>query len=811
MQSQFLKNKIFYKFEKFNAIKSLKTWLIRHRLVYPMPRFWILMVAMILGLWFWFSLPKPLFQNSYSTIIEDRKGEFLSARIAPDFQWRFPLSDTVPYKFRECIRCFEDEYFYYHPGINPVSLFRALRQYIKKKKVVSGGSTLSMQVIRLSLNERNRNIFSKMHEIILAIRLEIGYSKAEIMNLYASHAPFGGNVVGLEAASWRFFNRPACKLSWGETAALAVLPNAPALVFPGRNHVVYLRKRNKLLEKLFKLKIIDANTCELAKAEPLPSRPQELPRLAPHLLDKTINDGLAGKRIRTTIDKKTQQFATTVATKYARYYSGNYINNVAVLVTDTRTGEILAYVGNAEIQGKETAQYVDNVVSLRSSGSILKPFLYAAMLNEGALLPNSLVADIPTRFGSYAPENFERTYQGAVPASEALAHSLNIPAVRELEQFGQIRFHVFLQQLGFTSITRPASYYGLSLILGGAEVSLYEITSMYASMGRSLLSYIRNFGKYETDDYHKAYYIPFNQPVEKHFSNHSILDAGSIWYTLEALSTVNRPWAETGWEYFASTHKIAWKTGTSFGSRDAWSVGVTPQYTVGVWVGNSTGEGRPGLTGVTHAAPIMFEMFHFLNPAGWFEETRSDMVRIAVCRQSGFRAGDRCDADTIFVPKRGTKVKSCPYHIAVFLDSTESRRVNAQCYPVRKMHIVSGFILPPSQEYYYRRVHPEYASLPPYLPGCLPPRENVLDIIEPDNNSAIYIPKGIEDKYGMLIFEAVHRNSEATIFWHIDNEYITCTKGIHKIEVSPAVGKHILTVEDEQGNIVNRRFKILGK
>jgi len=628
-------SKILNKFQNFSTFKSIKNWFIRHRLVYPMPRFWILMVVLALGLWFWFSLPKPLFHNSYSTIIEDKNGNFLSARIAPDFQWRFPLSDTVPHKFRECIRCFEDEYFYYHPGVNPVSLFRSLRQFIKNRKVVSGGSTLSMQVIRLSLNDHHRNVFSKLKEIILAVRLEIRYSKDEIMNLYASHAPFGGNVVGLEAASWRFYSRPSAKLSWGETAALAVLPNAPALVFPGKNHVVFLKKRNKLLDKLFRLKIIDANTCELAKAEPLPSKPQELLRLAPHLLDKAVNDGFAGKRVRTTLDKKAQLFATTVATKYARYYSGNYINNVAVLVLDTRTGEILAYVGNAEIEGKKTAQYVDNVVSLRSSGSILKPFLYAAMLNDGELLPNSLVADIPTRFGAYAPENFEKTYEGAVPASEALAHSLNIPAVRELEQYGQIRFHSFLQQLGFTSITRPASYYGLSLILGGAEVSLYEITSMYASLGRSLLSYTRNYGKYETDDYHKAFYLPLNKPVEKQTTNHSILDAGSVWCTLEALSTVNRPWAEIGWEYFASTHKIAWKTGTSFGSRDAWSVGVTPQYTVGVWVGNSTGEGRPGLTGVTHASPIMFEMFHFLNPTGWFEETRSDMVRMAVCRPFG--------------------------------------------------------------------------------------------------------------------------------------------------------------------------------
>lgn len=456
------------------------------------------------------------------------------------------MSDSVPYKFSECIRCFEDEYFRYHPGVNPVSIVRAFGQYIKKGRVVSGGSTLNMQVVRISRNEQNRNIFSKIVEMILAFRLELGYSKDEIMNLYASHAPFGGNVVGLEAAAWRYYNRPANRLSWGETAALAVLPNAPSLVFPGKNHVIYLKKRNRLLDKLRRLHIIDANTCELAKAEPMPNKPQALPQLATHLLNKAFNDGYSGQRIQTTLDKKTQQFVTSVATKFARYYAENYINNVAVLVLDTKTGEILAYVGNAEISGKKTAQYVDNVISSRSSGSILKPFLYATMLNEGELLPNSLVADIPTRFGGYAPENFEKNYEGAVPASVALAHSLNIPAVRELEQYGSVRFHSFLKNIGFTTITQPPSYYGLSLILGGAEVNLLETTSMYAALGRSLLSYTNTYGKYSSNDYQLAHYMLDKNKKKPQLLDHSRLSAGAIWCTFDALSTVNRPWGEIG-------------------------------------------------------------------------------------------------------------------------------------------------------------------------------------------------------------------------------------------------------------------------
>lgn len=788
---------------------NIKNQCIKHRINYPHPRFWLLIATFIFIIWFAFSLPKPLFSVPYSTVIEDCNGNFLSARIAPDYQWRFPQTDSVPYKFRESLRLFEDEYFYHHPGINPVSMFRALKQNLKKRRVVSGGSTISMQVIRLSLDNKKRSVFRKVYEMILTLRLELGYSKNEILNLYVAHAPFGGNVVGLEAAAWRYYGRPANRLSWGETTALAVLPNAPALVFPGKNHSIYLKKRNRLLDKLYHSKIIDLTTCSLAKSEALPEKPQVLPQIAPHLLSKVIVDGNSGKRIRTSIDIKFQQYVKNVAGKYLRYYAANYIQNIAVMVLDTKTGEIKAYIGNVEIDGLNNSPFVDNVISNRSSGSILKPFLYAAMLNDGELMPHSLVSDIPTHFGAYAPENFEKTYQGVVPASEALAHSLNVPAVRELDQYGVTRFHHVLQNLGFTSINKSPDYYGLSLILGGAEVSLWETTSIYASMGRSLISYLSNDQKYQIDDYRPATYLPYQSPTKQLVTKQK-LNAGSLWFTFEALSTVNRPWGEIGWEFFASTHKIAWKTGTSYGSRDAWSVGVTPEYTVGVWVGNSTGEGRPGLTGVTHASPVMFEVFKGLNLQNWFKEPKQDMLKIKVCKLSGFRATDNCESYETWIPNKGAKVKSCPFHQSVFLDSTGIYRVTGGCYPVSKMIISNWFVLPPSQEFFYRQNHPEYNMLPSYLPGCSSSYESVMDIIVPDNNTAIYIPKGLNGETGMIIFEAVHRRKNATLYWHIDKEYITQTNGIHKVEVAPTVGRHILTVEDEEGNIVQRKFNIKG-
>ncbi len=802
---------IFHQFIQRHFIVPIYQWTLKHRLLYPHVRFWIVLLFAMLFIWFLFALPTPLFNKPYSTIIDDKDGHFLSAKIADDYQWRFPVSDSIPYKFQETIRCFEDEYFYYHPGINPFSLARSLFQMVKYKKVVSGGSTISMQVIRLSLNNQDRNVLSKTIEIILAIRLELSYSKDEIINLYASHAPFGGNVVGLEAAAWRYYNRPASKLSWGETAALAVLPNAPSLVFPGKNHAILLKKRNKLLDKLAQRNIIDQATCTLAKEEPLPSRPFPLPRFAPHLLNKVIKDGKSQQRITTTIDTKLQQYTLHIGKKYATHYAHNYINNVAILVLDTKSGDILSYVGNVDIPGIQNAPYVDNMLASRSAGSILKPFLFAATLNDGEILPHSLIPDIPTRLGGYSPQNFDKKFSGSVEASKALAHSLNVPAVRELNEYGLDKFYGILQELGFSTITKSPSHYGLSLILGGGEVNLYETTSIYASLARSLLSYNANKGKYTSSDFRLANYLPENQHKESILSDKSIFSAGAVWCTLETLTSVNRPWDETGWENFASSHKIAWKTGTSFGSRDAWSIGVTPQYTVGVWVGNATGEGRPGLTGVTHAAPIMFELFKHLNPSKWFAQPNTDLILLEVCKKSGYRATNMCELDTIFAPKNGIKVKSCPYHQSIFLDSTQTLRVSGNCYPVNKMTIRSHFVLPPIQEYYYKKLHPNYMPLPPYKEGCLPDKESVIGIIEPTHNAAIYIPKGIGNQAGMVIFEAIHRNRDALLFWHIDNDYIAQTSGIHKIEVSPSVGNHILTIIDEKGNMIKRKFSILSK
>ena len=336
----------------------------------------------------------------------------------------------------------------------------------------------------MSRKGQSRTYFEKLKELILATRLELRSSKQNILNLYASHAPFGGNVVGLEAASWRYFNRPSSQLSWAESATLAVLPNAPSLIYPGKNQEQLLKKRNRLLKKLLENEVIDDLTYQLSISEDLPQKPYALPQIAPHLLQRIAKSN-KGQRIQTTVRKHLQEQTNTIVKNHYNTLKQNEIYNVAVLVLDVKTRQVLSYVGNAPTDNAHQKS-VDIINKPRSTGSVLKPFLYAAMLDAGDLLPHTLVADVPTQFGSYNPQNFHKDFDGAIPASRALSRSLNVPSVRLLQAFGLDRFYHYLKQLKLHDLKRSANHYGLSLILGGAESNLWDLCKSYASLSSTL-------------------------------------------------------------------------------------------------------------------------------------------------------------------------------------------------------------------------------------------------------------------------------------------------------------------------------------
>ncbi len=761
-----------------------------------------------------FCLPKPLFNDPVCTVITDSDNKLLGAKIADDGQWRFPHSDQVPEKFEKSIICFEDQYFYKHPGINPVAMIRAAILDIKNRKVVSGGSTISMQVIRLARKNKPRTVKEKLIEVVLATRLELKYTKKEILAFYSSNAPFGGNVVGLEAASWRYYQRPANELSWAESATLAVLPNAPSLIFPGKNKDKLLHKRNFLLHKLLEKEVIDTTTYELSLLESLPEKPYPLPQKAYHLLMELYKGEGRSKITRTTIDSRLQTTVNNIVKKHAKELNGNEIYNVAAIVADVETGNVLAYVGNVDYQkSNEHGNQVNIITSPRSSGSILKPILFAGMLNDGDILPGTLVPDIPSNMTGFSPQNFNLKFDGAVPAKKALSRSLNIPAVRMLRKYSLKKFYYLLKQFGVSTLNNPPSYYGLSLILGGSEVTLWDMAGCYASLSRVLNHYNSKGGLYADNDIRSLNYFADKKiPTPHYFEQKQQLNAASIWLTYQSLLEVNRPSEEIGWDLFSSARKVAWKTGTSFGFRDAWSIGTTPEYVVAVWVGNATGEGRPGLTGVTAAAPILFDIFGKLPQTSWFDQPYEEMTQVDVCKKSGYRAGENCEeTEKIWIPLEGLNSEVCPFHKIIHLDAEGKYQVKSSCYPVDQMIHKKWFVLPPVQEYYYKARNPGYKPLPPFRVDCSDQKQQTMELIYPGKNLSVYIPVELDGKLGKLVLEAVHKDPKAQIFWHLNDKYIGTTEQIHQMGISPEEGEYTVTLVDNMGNEITRKFEVYGR
>ncbi len=738
-----------------------------------------------------FCLPRHLFHVPYSTVVTDRNEELLGARIASDGQWRFPPRNTTPEKIKECLITFEDKHFYHHWGVNPFAIGRAFYQNVKNKRIVSGGSTLTMQTIRLARNE-SRTFREKLIEMIWATRLEFRASKEEILSMYISHAPFGGNVVGLDAAAWRYFGHSADDLSWAESAMLAVLPNAPAMIHLSKGRKTLLDKRNRLLKQLLEKKTIDSSTYELAISEPLPDEPHPLPHIAPYLVSRFYQER-NGEYSRSTINKGIQTQVEDLAERWSNEFGRSDIRNLAILVIDIPSNQVVAYCGNVHFDRKQGGNQVDVIQAPRSTGSILKPFLYYAMLQEGSLLPDMLLPDVPVNINGFTPQNFSMQFEGAVPASEALARSLNIPAVTMLQRYGVPKFHSFLQQIGLKTINRSSSHYGLSLILGGAEATLWDVTNAYAMMGRSLL---------QLPQRSCSLLLPTSRITE----STDPFQPGAVWQTFDALKEVNRP-EEIDWKSIPSMQTIAWKTGTSYGFRDAWAVGVTPRYAVGVWVGNATGEGKPGLVGAQTAGPVLFDIFNLLPSSSWFTRPAGIFVEAEVCRKSGHLKGRFCDeTDTLLVLPAGLRTEACPYHHLVTLSADESQRIYENCANTEPTLRKSWFTLPPVWEWYYKQHHPEYKPLPPFKAGCGEDTFLPMQFIYPPMNARIKLPKQLDGSKGFLTVELAHNNPNATVFWHLDETYQAQTQDFHKISLQPAAGKHSLTAVDGEGNTISTTF-----
>jgi len=761
-----------------------------------------LIILAVLLLAYFFCLPSTLFNAPTATVVESRQGTLLGAMIADDGQWRFPVVDSVPEKFKTCVLQFEDAYFYQHPGFNPVSMGKAFGTNISAGKTVRGGSTITQQVIRLSRDGKKRSYFEKAIELVLATRLELRESKEDILKLYVSHAPFGGNVVGLDVAAWRYFGLRPNQLSWAEAATLAVLPNAPSLIYPGKNQEKLLAKRNRLLKKLLGEGLMDNTTYDLALLEKLPQKPYPLPKMAPHLVQYMAKNQ-RGKRISSTIDENLQRNVNAIVQKHYQNLRQNQVHNAAVLVMDVKTRQVLSYVGNTQTT-KDHQKDVDMVQATRSTGSTLKPLLYAAMLDAGELLPDMLVADVPTQIAGYTPENFNEGYSGAVPAKYALARSLNIPAVRLLQQYGLEKFRDQLNGFRLRGLNKSADHYGLTLILGGAESNLWDLCKTYANLASTVNHFNRTSSEYFEQEFTDPI-VKTDQPVDfgKKSIEKTLFDAGSIYLTFEAMKEVNRPQGDESWQFFDSSKPIAWKTGTSFGNKDAWAIGVTTDHVVGIWVGNADGEGRPNVTGVTSAAPILFDVFDVLPASKWFQKPLDEFIDIEVCSESGYLATQVCPAKKASIPNKKNYVKACNYHNIVQLDAKQQFRVNSSCSDLSKTVAQSWFTLPPLMEFYYKRTHPTYRTLPPFRQDCQSTNTPPMAFIYPKNGSRIGLTKNFEGKTNEVVVKLAHTQPEIEVYWYLDEAFLRQTQNFHEIGISPSEGKHRITAIDALGNEIS--------
>ncbi len=754
----------------------------------------IILLIVFLGGLLW---PRdPVFKNEFSTIVYDYHHIPLSVFTNNSGQWQYPPEKNapIPEKLKQCVLTFEDQWFYRHPGINPFAVARALWQDVRAGKIISGASTITMQVARISHPEK-RTWLNKFWEAYTALWLEVHHSKQEILRMYLTHAPYGGNIVGYRTAGFRYFGKEPGELTWAEAALLAVLPNAPGLMTPGKNRNLLIQKRNRLLKRLIKNNIISMETYKLAVREPIPGHlfpfPRRIPHLASHLAS---NPAWKGKAVFTTIDASIQNKAKRIAKRQSKYLEQLDIHNLAFLICDTQSGAIRAYVGSPDFFDRQNNGMVDGVRAPRSSGSVLKPFLYALAMDKGLILPESKIRDIPTYYGPFSPSNADKKFRGLIRANDALKFSLNVPAVRLLYSYGQADFYEDLKILGLKHLFRSAGDYGLPLIIGGAEVTVWEMARLYRGLGR-----MGRFGN--------LHYIKNSTPS----NDKQLISQGAAYRILNVLKNLRRPGSEYYLQLLEQERPIAWKTGTSYGQRDAWAIGVTPRWTISVWVGNFNGEGNPQLSGAQSAGPVLFDLFNMLsNDSGkiWFKEPVPALKTETLCAYSGYRATENCPKQIrVKAPVNAPVLKPCPWHKTLFVDDTHSWEVCSLCWTPGKYHTEKKLILPADVAQFLRNSGTIIPQTPEHNPNCpVHQNQNDLQILYPTPGAHLWVPRDYNGKYQRVVARAARAKPDGRIYWYLDERYLGFTQRKNEMALDLSIGKHRLLCLDDEGNQASCTF-----
>ncbi len=753
-------------------------------------RITILAGVVLLSVFLVLPIPNPNDCPS-STVILDKDGKILRVYLNSEEQFLYPLSGKqgVPNKIITAITTYEDKHFYAHPGINPIALFRAMKLNMQSNSIISGGSTITMQAV--GLQKRNkRNYFNKFIEIITALKWELFYSKDTILRSYCNNAPYGSNIVGVRTASFKYFGRDLQQLTWAESSLLAILPNNPGALYPGCNPIPLMEKRNRLLSKLYKIGKMDLSTYESAITEPIPSKILAFPFHAPHLADelKISNHGMTNY---TTIDSKLQKTIEAIAHRQKYRYSHLGIKNFSVLITERKTGKVRAYLGSQDFRDNNSNGQVNGVKALRSTGSILKPFLYAAAIDDGLMNPKTLLTDTKLHYMLFAPENYDSQYRGVVTAEDALRKSLNIPAIRLLEQYGAFKFYTLLKDAGLSSLFRTYSEYGLSLVIGGAEASLISVTNLYLQLANG-------------STYSPVHWM--NENIEQR--NALNISKGAKWLTLEMLKNNNFSPVEI------SGHKsIAVKTGTSFGNRDAWAVGVTSDWIVSVWAGNFTGESNPEILSFTAAVPLLKSIYKTLPSLcdeKWFYMPEASMHKQKICLDTGYYPSPDCvDTEDIFLPDEAKPMQVCPYHKTVTYDKATGYGVCSKCWSDIETDKASFLEFPPSVTTILNSRNTGLKLAPLHNPECpVATSYNKPEILYPIENSIVMLPRDFGALQQELVLKASHSDHNIKLFWYLDGDSIGETKTKHSLSIAPESGEHKLKLVDSNGSSCSVRFTI---
>ena len=715
----------------------------------------------------------------------DRHDELLQTIISDDGFFRLSVTmNELPQLYLDTFLLQEDQYFYQHPGINPLAIARAAVANAVSGRVVSGASTITMQLARM-LERRDRTILAKIIEMFRALQLEIKFSKPEILEYYLSIAPYGGNLEGVNAATYAYWGKPAKLLSPAQIALLVVLPKSPNGFRPDRHPQAALQKRNVLLDKMYLAGLIDQRTYHRSIDEPVPKQRLSFPARIPHLAWYLKSKYPLLTDFYTTLDLNIQIRAQRIVKQYITGLYDKGIHNAAVVILDTNSRELRAMVGSADYFDKEHEGANNGAVALRSPGSTLKPFLYALAMDQGLIAEKTMLPDIPITVAGYSPQNYSKTFRGQVQVREALVDSLNVVAVRLSQQLGIKKLYNLLAQGGISSLAHPAEYYGLPLILGGVEVSLLELTNLYAALA--------NYGEYQP-------YQLIRDSNDREPSGIQLLGPEASWLVTDMMTDVERPDFPDIWQYSKTLPTVAWKTGTSYGHQDAWSIGFHPEYTVGVWVGNFDGSPATELSGGSAAGPLFFDLFQSIvkDPTRWFSKPVGVEQRF-VCGLCGLPGNTYCPNTTK----------------ELYIPSIEGPVTNDTCRVIQKIKIAESEQLvqvwPAELAAFFHRHGLPVTDAPEYQANKMAGQRYFTPVIQSPVKGAEYIRRNdrLTEELQQIKLQVAVTNRIKKVQWYLDGKLISETDQPYKpLFISPPAGDYKITVIDDTGGMDSVRLKV---